>query len=82
MFYGKNRVYFYLTFLVLLFPLFNVSSMKTENNNKETIINISDYNYPNPSNPDAYRIVLFGTNDIHGRIFPRTFIQSSPKRIL
>jgi 2',3'-cyclic-nucleotide 2'-phosphodiesterase (5'-nucleotidase family) len=35
-------------------------------------INISDYNYPLPQNDkaDEYTVAIFGTNDIHGTVFP------------
>ena len=40
---------------------------------QQDIIDISEYSYPKSSDTDYYRIALFGTNDIHGKIFPSKF---------
>lgn len=45
----------------------------------EKILNISDYNYPLPlqlSTDSEYKIAIFGTNDIHGSVFPMNITNS------
>lgn len=43
--------------------------LKTKTLNSE-IINISNYSYPLPDDPDIYYIAIMGTNDLHGTYFP------------
>ena len=67
------------TFLFLFFLLFSQSNQKiiknniNNNNNDEPIEITSNYVYPKINDSDYYYITIFGTNDIHGKVFPVVF---------
>ncbi|MCQ2821066.1 MAG: bifunctional metallophosphatase/5'-nucleotidase [archaeon] len=54
----------FIIFLLLSFPLIF-----------SDVIDISDYDYPrkNQTSEDDYIIPIFGTNDVHGYVFPRRY---------
>ena len=60
------------TFFFLLFSQSNQKIIKNKLNNKnndEPIEITSNYVYPKINDSDYYYITIFGTNDIHGKVF-------------
>ena len=57
---------------ILLINLFLILKLsKSKENNNDTIIDLTEYDYPKPiETEDEYNIAILGTNDIHGTYFP------------
>lgn len=57
-------------FILLSFLLVSSNLVRSEE-----IIDISSYTYPKKEEPtdDTYTIAIFGTNDVHGKIFPTQY---------
>jgi len=50
----------------------NKKDEKSKSKESESIINISDYEYPHPDDENYDYIAILSTNDIHGAFYPQT----------
>ena len=78
--FNNNNTFKNFSFLILFFILLlgqsNQKMIKNgikNKNNDETIEITSHYTYPTKDDPEYYYIAIFGTNDIHGKVFPVVF---------
>lgn len=66
----SNGRYAEMLLIMLLLILPSTLCKMQGNKNNEDYIDISDYAYPDPKDESVYRIAIFGTNDLHGNMFP------------
>ena len=64
---------FFKLFLILELFSSNISQQIESDSDPDSSINMSDYEYPSPNEPDIINVAIMGTSDIHGAVFPNRY---------